>query len=345
MWIRLRNVNRVTAKGKVYFYHRITGERLPAEAGAREKRVLEINLGVKPNEPLSPGSVNELVALYRSSPDYQNTRPKTRKDYLRYLDWIKEKWGDLPVCEIDREAIIEARNGLKSKPRTADYLVAVIRRLLTFAVDRPRQFGLSANPALQIERIFTTEGYSAWPDPVIAEATGRAYPELAKVVLLGLYTGQRGQDCVRMLWSHYDGSGIEVAQEKTGKRLWIPAHKELRAVLDRMPRTAAVICVNRQGKPWKLDHLRHEIRDLMRPVGRFSFHGLRKAAAKRMAEAGCSAHQISAITGQSLQMVEHYTRSAEQKKMAKAAVRKLERKRDDFAKPTDGPAKPPRTTR
>jgi integrase len=34
-----------------------------------------------------------------------------------------------------------------------------------------------------------------------------------------------------------------------------------------------------------------------RPSSGRSPHGLRKAAAKRMAEGGCTAHQIAAVTG------------------------------------------------
>ncbi|CAM5766281.1 hypothetical protein LMIY3S_01768 [Labrys miyagiensis] len=53
-------------------------------------------------------------------------------------------------------------------------------------------------------------------------------------------------------------------------------------------------------------------------------HGIRKAAARRLAEVGCSSKQIAAITGHaSLEEIERYTKAAEQKKLAKAAIRLL----------------------
>src|SRR5205814_1675625 len=53
-------------------------------------------------------------------------------------------------------------------------------------------------------------------------------------------------------------------------------------------------------------------------------HGLRKAAARRLAEAGCSANEIAAITGHAtLQEVSRYTKAAEQRKLALAAMRRL----------------------
>ncbi len=57
-------------------------------------------------------------------------------------------------------------------------------------------------------------------------------------------------------------------------------------------------------------------------------HGLRKAAAGRRAEAGCSANEIAAITGHaSLEEVARYTKAAEQKKLARSAMDRLARER------------------
>ena len=56
-----------------------------------------------------------------------------------------------------------------------------------------------------------------------------------------------------------------------------------------------------------------------------SSHGLRKAIARRMAEAGMSPHQIQAITGHTtLKEIERYTKAARQKLMAETAMRCLD---------------------
>ena len=50
-------------------------------------------------------------------------------------------------------------------------------------------------------------------------------------------------------------------------------------------------------------------------------HGLRKACARRLAEAGCSALEIMAITGhKTLKEVERYTKAADQERMAERAI-------------------------
>ena len=54
-------------------------------------------------------------------------------------------------------------------------------------------------------------------------------------------------------------------------------------------------------------------------------HGLRKAAGRRLAEAGCTAHEIMAVLGhKTLTEAERYTREADQGRLAMEAVAKLQ---------------------
>jgi integrase len=50
---------------------------------------------------------------------------------------------------------------------------------------------------------------------------------------------------------------------------------------------------------------------------------LRKAACRRLAELGCTVHEIAAISGHSsLKEIERYTRAVSQEKLARAAMAK-----------------------
>ena len=44
------------------------------------------------------------------------------------------------------------------------------------------------------------------------------------------------------------------------------------------------------------------------------FHGLRKSAVVMLLEGGCTTAEVQAITGQSMQMVEHYAKKVSQKR-------------------------------
>ena len=61
-------------------------------------------------------------------------------------------------------------------------------------------------------------------------------------------------------------------------------------------------------------------------VNGYAIHGLRKNAAVALADAGCDAFEIAAITGhQTLGMVAHYAKGRDQRRRARSAMDKLER--------------------
>ena len=116
-------------------------------------------------------------------------------------------------------------------------------------------------------------------------------------MLLLLYTGQRRSDVVQMKWSQFDGEIIEVAQQqKTGEYVAIPCHHWLRAALSTLPRHSEYILTGERGTPYHPESLAHAVRRQLHAIGihGYSVHGLRKNAAKALAEAGCPLSEIMA---------------------------------------------------
>src|ERR1700733_10637960 len=127
---------------------------------------------------------------------------------------------------------------------------------------------------------------------------------------------------------HVKDGVIEVRQVKTKSRLFIPLHPELAAAIatetDRL-----TFLVTEPGKPLTSNGFYMQFKGWVEaaglPVGR-SPHGLRKAAARRLAEGGCTAQQIASITGhRTLSEVQRYTQAADQARMARDAVGRLGR--------------------
>jgi integrase len=68
------------------------------------------------------------------------------------------------------------------------------------------------------------------------------------------------------------------------------------------------------------------------PAGRirqegYTFHGLRASSMVSLREVGCGDRDIESITGMSSAMVTRYSRFADQRQLAKAAILRLERNR------------------
>jgi enterobacteria phage integrase len=121
---------------------------------------------------------------------------------------------------------------------------------------------------------------------------------------------------------------IRVVQQKTGAKLTIPLHDDLRKILAVAPRQHVTILNTKFGKPFTVDGFGGWLRDAITAAG-LSLdcqpHGLRKAAGRLLAEASCTAREIMAVLGhRSIAQVELYTRDADQGHLASQAVIKLE---------------------
>lgn len=57
---------------------------------------------------------------------------------------------------------------------------------------------------------------------------------------------------------------------------------------------------------------------------RLVFHGLRKSAVVTLLEAGCTDAEVGSITGQSREMIEHYAKQVNQRRLAAAAILRWE---------------------
>jgi integrase len=201
-----------------------------------------------------------------------------------------------------------------------------IRALMDYAVC----IGLRAdNPVIGIKLPnLKTEEYYSWTEAEIEqfqERHGRGTTARLALALL-LYTGQRRGDVIKMGRQHIRGGTLHVRQQKTGIELAIPIHPALAAIISDTPADHLTLLTTKTGKPFSAAGFGNWFRDRCNEVGlrHCSAHGLRKAAARRLAEAGCSMHEIAAITGHaSLSEIQRYTKAADQKRLAQSAMEKV----------------------
>lgn len=272
------------------------------------------------------GSLGALIQEYRRSTEFAKLAPNTVKGYLRAMGHMVPLY-ESAIAEIRRRHIVKLRDRFRDRPGIANQLVAVFSVLMKYAVEMEYR---ENNPARGIPFLATGE-HTRWPEEAIAFAMERFPERFRRAVVLALYTGQRQADVLAMRWSDYDGDGINVVQQKTGTKLWIPCPAALKAELDAWRAegvTATTVLTDSRGRPYRIETFATlfsaQVRAHVELQG-LVFHGLRKTAAARLAEAGCSPHEIGAITGhKTLAMLQLYTLEAEQKTRARAAVVKLE---------------------
>ncbi len=337
-------------KGIRYYYYRRTGQLIPIK-NAEGKHITPKHPGFatawqaihdtftgdeKPTSP-SVGTLAHVIDVYRESPDFKQRADKTRKDYGRYLDALKMKHGTLSVAAMPREFVLGLRDKYADKPRTANYLIQVLRLVLSFAEDRQRMFRLPlgwSNPARRPKLLKTGDGHRPWEEHEI-NAFRKTWElgTLERTAFeLGLNTGQRGQDLIAMARFHIkqDGS-ISVVQEKTSTRIDVPISQDLQAALHPYfkKHKHVMMLTTASGRAFKVDHFRHIMRAAYRAAGLpddCTTHGLRYTAATILHELGCEWSTIAAITGhETAEMARKYS---EKKRRAKVAIARLDEARN-----------------
>lgn len=336
----------VRVKGREYFYYQpgrgtwqegprvalpgcpFAPNGLPDEAWWQAYRKLA---GPDAAAEVKTGTFGAMIKDFKASPEFKALSPRTREVWSYYLGRIDTAWGELPVRSIETHHILKLRDRFGATPAAANNLMRALSSMLSWGV--PRKW-LAGNPCLGLRGLKFKKGikpYEPWPWSAIETLREVAPQRLWHVAAMALYTGQRQGDVVAMRWSDIEADQIHVEQSKTGKRLQVAIHKDLKAILDVLPRAGAVVLRNEHGDPWTTSALKSAWRRLMKDERcaeirrrRLVFHGLRKSAVVMLLEAGCTDAEVSAITGQSRDMVEHYARAVNQRKLAAAAILKWE---------------------
>lgn len=286
----------------------------------------------KPN-PNRPGadSIAALIEAYRSSPKWHALAEPTKRMYLIYLRAF-DKAGHLDVKDVRRRDILLLHDRIATTrgPGAAKGFLRASSALFNWAVDRE---WIEHSPVTRIKTA-PSKALRAWTRDEADAALADLPEHLRRVVILGLYTGQRRGDLISMPWTAYDGETIRLTQQKTGEKMVIPCHAALKAELDQWQAqwkdandTDLTILRDGHGKPWQPTLLSHYLPEALARIGLprgLNVHGLRKLAAANLADAGCSTHEIAAVTGhRTLAMVQLYTRSADQERLASAAIVRL----------------------
>jgi integrase len=273
-----------------------------------------------------PGTLNDLlVKFYKSK--FPGLEPITQSTYHGILEAWRAKDGDNPVAMLERRHIEKRIAEKAGTPAAQRSYLRMVRMVLAFAVDTGIR---TDNPALGIKlRSKKTDGYHTWTEDEITAYEAR-HPIGTKARLamaLMLYTSGRLGDAVVLGRQHIKNGTLTYTQDKNRNRdpvtLAVPVHPELQKVIDGTPTDHLTFIVTEYGKPFTKAGFGGWMRDRCNEAGlpQCSSHGLRKACSRRLAEAGCSANVITAVTGhRDLRMVEVYTKAADQARMAKDGV-------------------------
>lgn len=275
----------------------------------------------------TPGTMRALIVAYYQSGGFLALSDATKTTYRGVIDRIREEHGEKPVKMLEARHVWEMQDKRAATPAAANTYVRMIRMLMRFAVARQWR---NDDPTAVVKRISArSEGFRSWTEDDITNFEDR-WPQGTRAHLalsLLLYTGQRRSDAVRLGRQHIKAGRLHFQQQKTKSWMDIPIHARLQHALDNSTGDHLTFLMTQQGKPFSPAGFTNWFVECAKEAGLpdgSTPHGLRKAAARRLAEAGCSPHQIMSITGhKNLREVAHYTAAVSQSALADEAMRSI----------------------
>lgn len=325
--IKLDYVQEYESAGKVYRYFRRGGVRirLPGRPGSTEfmQAYAAAFERTKPDDvaPTGNRTVAHAARILRGTMAWANMAPSSRRGCENVLRQIERAHGHRSMVTLDRPALVRIRDSMADRPGAARNWLRVFGHLCRVAID---QGWREDNPAANVKAEYKSEPFKPWAWQDVQRFVDHhkgGKPVLALMLLLA--TGQRRGDVVKMGWHMVHGETIRLRQGKTGAAMAIFIRPELRALLDPLPRDAPAFLMTEHGKPFASAGFGNWFRDQCDAAGLrdLSAHGLRKLALTAAADNGATAHELQALGGHStLAMVAHYTKAADQERLARRAV-------------------------
>lgn len=275
---------------------------------------LEAELPAVGAERIKPGSVSDVISRYYADTAFQDLRPATQAVYRGVLERFRSKFGEDSIRLFDASRIQRVMNGMRHKPHAAARLRKLLAQLFIIARREhivPGTFAPVADtrpPKTDGE----AEGYHRWTEGELAQFEAKhalgTKPRLAFALLL--YGAQRSGDVRFLTHSAIEGGRIRLKQSKTSNSIDVPIVGPLREALDAGPLGTLLLLEANTGKAFTAKGFYNMVKRACIAAGlpHCSAHGLRKAAARRLQDAGCSDAEGMAITGH--KTVKEYRRYA-----------------------------------
>lgn len=283
------------------------------------------------------GTVAALARAFQTSPRYLGWSASTRVANDRKLAAFVKFNGDRRVSDLRRGDFLRLRDSLSETPGAAQNWMKVINAIMDYAVDLE---WIETNPARSIPRLALRDGdgHRTWREDEIDAFLGYHRPGTVAhtAMTLMLYTGASIADAVLLGPQNVRDGRLSYRRVKTAKRggpmIDIPILPPLAEMIEALPKRMTFLeterGASRSSKSLTGDMARWTVAaglGRLDEAGRaLTCHGLRKAMARRLAEAGVKPQAIMAWLGhKSIAQAAHYSASYDRARAADSAAELL----------------------
>lgn len=255
--------------GKEYHYTRRGGDLFwktgdpgrPGRSGRPgDKSYHEAWLRHQPTEPeprrhSKAGFMSELVDDWLDSPKVQSKGQSTIRDYRRWAERFRAKFGSAPYAAFDdkriRRDVIEWLDGWAHTPRERDYGKQVAHLIVAYGADQ----GRCVNHISRIASLYRSNRAQMIWTPDLIKHWKKGQPEhMQRVMDLMTLFGARPQDAILASRSHIiEEQGqrfLAIRTQKRRRAATIRITGRLAEFVDSTPSGQMLFILDGQGKPW-----------------------------------------------------------------------------------------------
>lgn len=279
---------------------------------------------------LPQGSVSVVIAGFYGSAEFKILAQGTQISYKRIYERFRLQHGTKKISSIQTIHVNSLIDEMADRPAAAKIFRLRLKALMDFAVGAGYR---SDNPVMNAKRVkHKDKGIRPWTEQDIVDFRAKwPVPSPQRIAFeILLHTGLRRSDAVRLGRQHIrkypEGDRFVIKTKKSQEtvELVIPQHPVLRSIIAQIPTHQMTFIMTAFGAPRSEKAFTNWIREAAELAGlpsSSSPHGLRKAACRRLADAGCDPFQIQAITGhKNLTEVLVYVRDRDQTSRASDAM-------------------------
>lgn len=311
-----------------YVYAWRGGPRIMRAEGARPKRTAELmdraaEARREHHRAVGGDTIAGLIMAYKSpeTAEWSRLSASTKATWTTWLDRIREKFGSAPLAVFNnpqdrriRGDVLDWRDNWSDQPRSADMLIQVFSRLLSWGADRGR---LSFNVLAGVGQLYESDRSGIiWEAAHFDAFNAAASIEVQEGVELAACTGLRRGDLVQVPWAAVGEHAIvwQTSKSRGRARIVIPILPETKALLDRIKARHAdcmaaqrpsrrkdppeTILSNSYWRPWTPGGFGSRFNDAKVESGiMVNLHDLRGTFATRCMIAGLTDQEIADILG------------------------------------------------
>ena len=240
-----------------------------------------------------------LLTAYLASPEYMKLAKSTRVQWRIWADRTRDEFANAPLSLFSnprmRGTILTWRDKWASSPRSADYAMQVLSRILSWGVQRG---WVMHNPAAGAPSLYSSDRSEiVWEDHEVDTVAAFMPPHIARAFRLAAWTGLPRGDLLSLRWSEVGDLYIDGKRGKTKVERIIPLFDETRAILAECPKVAVTVITNMHGKPFTPGGFHQAVEKARSAAGieGKTLHDLRGTFATRLMRRGFEDREIDEI--------------------------------------------------